>query len=143
MKLVLFTRGGSDVPVAGVLRNTGVVALEGFTGPRALIDVIDHVESLQVGDHEIPLDQVHLLAPIPRPGKILCSTAAYGANAAERAPLLLTLKRAESVIGPGDTVQLPDVGSQWQFVPEAELGLVIRGPARRVKAADWASAVFG
>jgi 2-keto-4-pentenoate hydratase/2-oxohepta-3-ene-1,7-dioic acid hydratase in catechol pathway len=55
----------------------------------------------------------------------------------------MTLKSAESVIGPGETIQLPDVGEEWQFVPEAELGLVIRGPARSVKAADWRSVVFG
>jgi 2-keto-4-pentenoate hydratase/2-oxohepta-3-ene-1,7-dioic acid hydratase in catechol pathway len=55
----------------------------------------------------------------------------------------MTLKSAESVIGPGGTIVLPDVGEEWSFVPETELGLVIRGPARRVKAADWRTVVFG
>jgi 2-keto-4-pentenoate hydratase/2-oxohepta-3-ene-1,7-dioic acid hydratase in catechol pathway len=57
--------------------------------------------------------------------------------------LLFTLKSAESVVGPGQVVQLPDVGDQWHFQPEAELGLVIRGPARNVRAVDWQRAVFG
>jgi 2-keto-4-pentenoate hydratase/2-oxohepta-3-ene-1,7-dioic acid hydratase in catechol pathway len=35
------------------------------------------------------------------------------------------------------------VGDEWQFVPEAELGLVIRGPVKTIKAADWREAVFG
>jgi 2-keto-4-pentenoate hydratase/2-oxohepta-3-ene-1,7-dioic acid hydratase in catechol pathway len=55
----------------------------------------------------------------------------------------MTLKSPESVIGPDETIQLPDVGAEWQFVPEAELGLVIRGPAKSVTAANWRSAVFG
>lgn len=105
-------------------------------GLDRLIDTVD----------PIPMTEVQLLPPLPRPGKILCSTATYGGgpgNGGERPQLLLTLKSAESVIGPGQTVQLPDVGEQWQFQPEAELGLVIRGPARNVKAADWQRTVFG
>jgi 2-keto-4-pentenoate hydratase/2-oxohepta-3-ene-1,7-dioic acid hydratase in catechol pathway len=31
----------------------------------------------------------------------------------------------------------------WIFMHEAELALVVRGPAKRVKAADWKTAVFG
>jgi 2-keto-4-pentenoate hydratase/2-oxohepta-3-ene-1,7-dioic acid hydratase in catechol pathway len=91
----------------------------------------------------IPVTEVQLLSPLPRPGKILCSTATYSVIQQERSPLLFTLKSAESVIGPDQTVHLPDVGDQWQFVPEAELGLVIRGPAKGIKAADWQTAVFG
>src|SRR5262249_15077796 len=92
----------------------------------------------------VPVESVRLLPPLPRPGKILCSTASYRATPdAPSAPLLMTLKSSESVIGPQGTIELPDVGAEWQFVPEAELGLVMRGPARSVKAADWRSAVFG
>jgi len=118
----------------------------------AMVRIIDQFAELR-GEFErraaesaaIPLEEVRLLPPLPRPGKILCSTASYAElHLGERAPLLLTLKSAESVIGPGQTVQLPtDVGDQWQFVAEAELGLVIRGPAKRVAAADWRCAVVG
>jgi 2-keto-4-pentenoate hydratase/2-oxohepta-3-ene-1,7-dioic acid hydratase in catechol pathway len=80
---------------------------------------------------------MRLLAPLPRPSKILCATGGSGQ------PLLMTLKSAESVIGPGETIQLPDVSDDWHFVPEAELGLVMRGPAKSVTAANWRSAVFG
>jgi 2-keto-4-pentenoate hydratase/2-oxohepta-3-ene-1,7-dioic acid hydratase in catechol pathway len=55
----------------------------------------------------------------------------------------MTLKSAESVVGPDQTVHLPEVGEAWQFVPEAELGLVIRGPAKSIQASDWRSVVFG
>jgi 2-keto-4-pentenoate hydratase/2-oxohepta-3-ene-1,7-dioic acid hydratase in catechol pathway len=112
--------------------------IDGFASGRAALEQQAQTTAPQA------LEEVQLLPPLPRPGKILCSTASYGAEAgAERAPLLLTLKSAESVIGPGQTVQLPAVGDEWQFVPEAELGLVIRGPVKTVKAADWRDAVFG
>ena len=55
----------------------------------------------------------------------------------------MTLKSPESVIGPGETVRLPNVDPTWEFVPRAMLGLVIRGPARSVAADAWHTAVFG
>jgi 2-keto-4-pentenoate hydratase/2-oxohepta-3-ene-1,7-dioic acid hydratase in catechol pathway len=144
MKLVVFTRRGSATPMAGVLTDRGVAPLDGMAGPSALIQAIDRQPDLRPGPTDlIPLDQVTLLPPLPRPGKLLCSTATYGSPPGERAPLLLTLKSAESVIGPDQTVELPQVGPEWKFVPEAELGVVIRGPAKTVKASDWQQAVFG
>jgi 2-keto-4-pentenoate hydratase/2-oxohepta-3-ene-1,7-dioic acid hydratase in catechol pathway len=116
-----------------------VSLIERFDDVRGGLDrLIDTVDP-------IPAAEVQLLPPLPRPGKILCSTATYGGpvQTGERPQLLLTLKSAESVIGPGQVVQLPDVGEEWQFQPEAELGLVIRGPARNIAAADWQRAVFG
>jgi len=142
VKLVLFTRGDAASPQAGVLTEGGIVPLHGYT---SLVPVIDNFAELgqAVADTApVPLAEVQLLAPLPRPGKIVCSTAVYGSES-DKAPLLLTLKSAESVIGPGQTVQLPPVSGEWTFVPEAELGLVIRGPAKTVKAADWRDAVFG
>jgi 2-keto-4-pentenoate hydratase/2-oxohepta-3-ene-1,7-dioic acid hydratase in catechol pathway len=112
-------------------------------------DVIDRFDDLRPALERLvrdaaPVADVRLLAPVPRPGKILCSTGGYGtASGSEPAPLLMTLKSPESVIGPGDTIQLPDVSDDWQFVPEAELGLVIRGPAKRITADNWRDVVFG
>jgi 2-keto-4-pentenoate hydratase/2-oxohepta-3-ene-1,7-dioic acid hydratase in catechol pathway len=148
MKLVLFTRAGSSASSAGVLTDDGVVALQDFTSLEPIIDGFDAlrsgVERVMSNGTPVPVSEVQLLPPLPRPGKILCSTATYSASrGAERSPLLFTLKSAESVIGPGQTVHLPSVGEEWQFVAEAELGLVIRGPVKSVKAADWRNAVFG
>ncbi|MBV9324902.1 MAG: fumarylacetoacetate hydrolase family protein [Chloroflexi bacterium] len=153
MKLVLFTHAGSE-PAVGLLTERGVVPLarRGVSPQAEMVSFIDRfaesraeLERLSETAASVPVAQVQLLPPLPRPGKILCSTATYagGRGAPERAQLLLTLKSAESVIGPGQTVQLPGVGDQWQFQPEAELGLVIRGPARGVTAAEWQRAVFG
>jgi 2-keto-4-pentenoate hydratase/2-oxohepta-3-ene-1,7-dioic acid hydratase in catechol pathway len=148
MKFVLFTRGGSSPPTAGVLTDRGVVPLTGYADLLAIIDRFDdiraNIEDEMAQAAPVAASEVRLLPPLPRPGKILCSTATYSASRpAERPPLLLTLKSAESVIGPGESIHLPPSGPEWQFVPEAELGLVIRGPIKRVRAEDWRSAVFG
>jgi 2-keto-4-pentenoate hydratase/2-oxohepta-3-ene-1,7-dioic acid hydratase in catechol pathway len=152
VKLVLFARDGGAAQV-GILTTRGVVPVERLEdSPQAeMTRVIDHFSRLEPalqraadGDAAIPLAEVQLLPPLPRPGKILCSTATYASGeSTARPPLLMTLKSAESVIGPGQTVQLPDVGPEWQFVAEAELGLVISGPAKRIGSSDWRTAVFG
>jgi 2-keto-4-pentenoate hydratase/2-oxohepta-3-ene-1,7-dioic acid hydratase in catechol pathway len=142
VKLVLFTRGDTTSPQAGVLTDGGIVPLRGYTSLVPVIDNFAEVGRAVTDAAPVPLAEVQLLAPLPRPGKIICSTCVYGSES-DKAPLLLTLKSAESVIGPGQTVQLPMVSGKWTFVPEAELGLVIRGPAKSVKASDWGSAVFG
>jgi len=153
MRLVLFTRGGAD-PAPGLLHDQGVVPLprHGLSPQAEMVSLIERFDDLRGGLDRlidtvdpIPMPEVQLLPPLPRPGKIVCSTATYGGavSTGERPQLLLTLKSAESVIGPGQVVRLPDVGEEWQFQPEAELGLVIRGPARNVAAADWQRAVFG
>ena len=49
----------------------------------------------------------------------------------------------DAVIGPGDTIVLPELTEPWMFMHEAELALVMKGPAKNVKQADWRSAVFG
>jgi 2-keto-4-pentenoate hydratase/2-oxohepta-3-ene-1,7-dioic acid hydratase in catechol pathway len=119
--------------------------------PEALDELIDSFDAarprlatLAASATAVPLSQVRLLPPVPRPGKILITTATYGTRADPPAQLLATLKSAESVIGPDETVQLPDVdATAWQFVPQAMLGLVIRGPAKEVPADRWQAAVFG
>jgi 2-keto-4-pentenoate hydratase/2-oxohepta-3-ene-1,7-dioic acid hydratase in catechol pathway len=140
-------------PRAGIWTERGVVPLDKqATSPQAEMNVlIDWFAELRpvlerraTHAQALPLDEVQLLAPLPRPGKILCSTATCdNAQDTERKPLLMTLKSAESVIGPGQTVTLPRVGDEWRFVAEAELGLVIRGPAKAVNARNWQSPIFG
>jgi 2-keto-4-pentenoate hydratase/2-oxohepta-3-ene-1,7-dioic acid hydratase in catechol pathway len=114
----------------------------------AMCSLIDGVDTLRpelerlAGGVALPLESVRVLAPL-RPGKTLCSTGSFAQPGADPVPLLMTLKSGESIIGPGETIQLPAVDTTWEFVPEAELGLVVRGPAKQVSAADWRTAVFG
>jgi 2-keto-4-pentenoate hydratase/2-oxohepta-3-ene-1,7-dioic acid hydratase in catechol pathway len=80
-------------------------------------------------------DSVRLMAPVPRPGKILCIGLNYrdhaqetGAKIPER-PILFS-KFPTAVIGPGQAIELPRVSDRVDF--EAELGVVIGRRCRRV-----------
>src|SRR5213075_703866 len=113
--------------------------------------LIDNFEQLRSSLHELeywgeprPLDAVRLRPPLPRPGKILCCIGNYWEHAQrEPRPLNMFMKNPEAVIGPGDTIILPKLTEPWIFMHEAELELVIKGPAKEVKPEDWRSAVFG
>jgi 2-keto-4-pentenoate hydratase/2-oxohepta-3-ene-1,7-dioic acid hydratase in catechol pathway len=156
MKLVLFQTSGRDEPVPGLLTDRGVVDISGITGMgqtpqstmQALIDGFDRLrpslERRAADGEALPLSSVRLRAPLPRPGKILCCIANYWEHAQREArPLNMFLKNPEAVVGPGDTIVLPEFTEPWIFMHEAELALVIKGPAKKVSQANWQSAVFG
>jgi 2-keto-4-pentenoate hydratase/2-oxohepta-3-ene-1,7-dioic acid hydratase in catechol pathway len=158
MKLVLYTRSDThDEVTVGVLTPLQtVVALPGAVAHRAsaqsLVEsIIDRVaadqhdvaRSVESG-RSLPLTEVTLLPPVPRPGKILCCIGNYWEHAQrESRPLNLYFKNSDAVIGPGDIIRLPDHREPWIFMHEAELGVVIKGPAKGIKRADWRDAVFG
>ena len=146
MRLVLFERAGADAAY-GALNADSVSPLEtmltGDTPQQQLHHLIDSSDALRPRHAaSFPRADVRLLPPVPRPGKIVLTTATYAASQPSQ-QLLATLKSAESVIGPEETVQLPALDAQWEFVPRAALGIVIRGPAKNVPAAEWQRAVFG
>ncbi|MHB8469786.1 MAG: fumarylacetoacetate hydrolase family protein [Gaiellaceae bacterium] len=95
----------------------------------------DVLRWLAVGDsvegEPVPLSSLELLAPVPRPGKIVCVGRNYVEHAHERGfdsppePILFA-KYATSVAAPGATVAVPALTEQPDW--EAELGVVI-GPA--------------
>ncbi|MGH7310640.1 MAG: fumarylacetoacetate hydrolase family protein [Candidatus Rokuibacteriota bacterium] len=157
MKLVLFEKPGADgVVLPGVLADGGVISLAdvvpaGHTPQLTMQGIIDHFDAWRPALERrardgapVPLSTVRLRAPLPRPGKILACIANYWEHGAlEARPLNMFLKSADAVIGPGDTIVLPELTEPWIFMHEAELALVIKGPAKRVAPADWRSAVFG
>src|SRR5206468_3494247 len=92
----------------------------------------------------LPASNVRLRAPLPRPGKILACIANYWEHGAlEARALNMFLKSSDAVIGPGDTIVLPEFTEPWIFMHEAELALVVKGPAKSVKRDNWRTAVFG
>jgi 2-keto-4-pentenoate hydratase/2-oxohepta-3-ene-1,7-dioic acid hydratase in catechol pathway len=156
MKFVLFQNAGDTEPTPGLLTDRGVVSLaglveRGYTPQLTMQNLIDRFERLQptlekaAADAEAaPETSVRLCSPLPRPGKILCCIANYWEHAQREArPLNMFLKNPEAVIGPGDTIVLPEFSEPWIFMHEAELALVIKGPAKKVRPADWRDAVFG
>jgi len=84
----------------------------------------------------IPGSQVRLLAPDPRPGKIICVGLNYVDHAEEggrEIPEYPTIfsKYHNTVIGPGDPIVIPRVSSKIDF--EVELAVVIGKKARYVE----------
>ena len=154
MKLALFQKDANVLP--GVITERGIVNVTdlvplGATPQLTMTGIIDDFDRLRPalerrakdGD-AVALDKVRLRPPLPRPGKILACIANYWEHGA-LAPRALNmfLKNPDAVIGPGDTIVLPDFSEPWIFMHEAELALVIKGPAKMVKPEDWKSAVFG
>ncbi len=156
MKLVLFEAAGRPEVVPGVLTERGVVGIADAVSARptpqaTMVGIIDEFErlrpSLERLAHDgraLPLIDVRLRPPLPRPGKILACIANYWEHGAlEARALNMFLKNPDAVIGPGDTIVLPEFTEPWIFMHEAELALVIKGPAKAVTRENWRSAVFG
>jgi 2-keto-4-pentenoate hydratase/2-oxohepta-3-ene-1,7-dioic acid hydratase in catechol pathway len=156
VRLVLFDAAPGREMRPGLLTERGVVDIAdtvpiGHTPQLTMQGIIDGFEPLRPALERRaregaarPLDRVRLRAPLPRPGKILACIANYWEHGAlEARPLNMFLKNADAVIGPGDTIVLPELTEPWIFMHEAELALVIKGPAKNVKRADWEGAVFG
>src|SRR6266508_4363166 len=146
MKLVTFETG-ADRPRPGLLTERGVAGILAL----GVVDVINRFAELQPElerlaqyGSALPLEEVRLLAPLPRPGKILACIANYWEHA-QREPreLNMFMKNPDAVVGPGDTITLPEFTVPWMFMHEAELALVIKGPAKMVKQKDWRKHVFG
>lgn len=90
-----------------------------------------------------PLDSVRLRQPIPRPRKVLCMIGNYKEGVQrEIRPIDTFLKSPDSIIGPDDTVVLPERDHPI-FHHEAELGLVIGKEAHNVSQADAMGHIFG
>jgi 2-keto-4-pentenoate hydratase/2-oxohepta-3-ene-1,7-dioic acid hydratase in catechol pathway len=156
VKLVLFQSGATDAVRSGLVTGRGVVDISGAVTAghtpqltmQGIIDDYDRLrpslEQLAASAAALPMAEVRLKAPLPRPGKILCCIANYWEHAQREArPLNMFMKNPDAVIGPGDTIVLPEYTVPWAFMHEAELALVMKGPAKMVKAANWKSAVFG
>jgi 2-keto-4-pentenoate hydratase/2-oxohepta-3-ene-1,7-dioic acid hydratase in catechol pathway len=156
MKLVLYVNSGETTAKAGLLVEAGIIPFgghqpSGHDGQAIMQRIIDKFDVLRP-DLEIllatgspfPLDSVRLLPPLPRPGKILNCIANYWEHAQREArPLNMFMKNPDAVIGPGDTIILPEFDEPWAFMHEAELGVVIKGPVKSVSQENWRSAVFG
>jgi len=158
MKLVLFqpTNDATAEARPGLMVDGGVIDISdlvaiSYTPQLTMQGIIDGYEALrpslaarQRDGNVVAHGAYRLRPPLPRPGKILACIANYWEHA-QREPreLNMFLKNPDAVVGPGDTIRLPAFEEPWIFMHEAELALVIKGPAKDVKRDDWRRAVFG
>lgn len=153
MKLLFF-----DDFKLGVLKGDAVVDVSEtvqdipHTGPHNLINgLIEHfsdyrerlAQAVERGSG-VPVSQVRIRPPLPKPYNIVCMAVNYMENGtrSEPAPINAFQKAATSVIGNGDVMVLPDIPATI-FEGEAELALVIGKRADQVSEAEAMDYVFG
>jgi len=119
----------------------------------------DHYEPLpgRVVDHlcrppaapsgrPLPIEDAPLLAPIPRPGKVICVGLNYKDHAAETgatppARPMLFGKAATCVVGPGRDIEMPADDVKLDY--EAELAVVIGALGRHLTEEQAPSVIGG
>ena len=153
MKLLYF-----DDFKLGVLKGDAVVDVSAavqdipHTGPHDLVnglierfaDYRNPLAEMAAEDDGVPLSDVRIRPPLPKPGNIDCMAVNYmeDGTRSEPAPINAFHKSASAVIGNGDTMILPDVPATI-FEGEAELAVVIGKRASNVSAAEAMDYVFG
>lgn len=152
MKLAYFddfklgvVKGERIIDVSAVVRDIP------HTGPHNLIaglierfaDYRGRIEAAAAGEG-VAIAGVRLRPPLPRPTTIVCMAVNYmeDGTRSEPAPINAFLKSPAAIIGPGDTMELPDVPAKV-FEGEAEFAVVIGKRARNVRASDAMNHVFG
>jgi len=153
MKLVTYSKKGSVS--CGLLTDEGLIdivsAWDGSNPPRSVKEILergpaclDKLAGLEQSAGEIiPLDSVKLLAPIPRPGKILALAGNYVEHIKEAglklglsdSPRLTTVPRpfimpATAVANPGDEIPWPAYSETIDY--EIELAVVIGRKAKAI-----------
>ena len=136
------------LPAAEILAN----------GPRTITDLLaagsqaptelrDAAAGARIGATGRPMAEADLLAPVPRPGKVVAIGRNYREHAEEEgvdsppAPLIFS-KWPSSVVGPGAEISW-DAELTGQVDYEAELAVVIGRTARRVAVDDALAHVLG
>ena len=153
MKLAFF-----DDYKLGVVKGDGIVDVSAVvrdiphTGPGSLISsLIEHfaawrgkLDVAAAAGKPVPLAGVQLRAPLPKPGNIACMAVNYMEDGTRSAPAPLNAfhKAPTAIIGPGETMVLPDVPATI-FEGEAEIAVVIGKRASKVSAVDAMGYVFG
>ena len=153
MKLATFTI--AEEPELAAVDGASVIPLS-RPAPLAadMIDLIARWPELasevrrrvEAGRDAIPLDQVRLLAPIARPGKIMAIGLNYADHIAESGlpkpeQQVWFCKQPSAVNGPFDPIQIPKVSNTVDY--EAELVAVIGVRAKHVTRDAAPKAVFG
>ena len=122
------------------------------TGPHDLIsgliarfeDYRPRLEQAATTGQAMPLASLRIRPPLPKPGNIVCMAVNYmeDGTLAEPAPINAFHKAPTAIIGPGDTMVLPDVPATI-FEGEAEMAAGHRQAGEASAAAEAMDYVFG
>ena len=134
MKIARFAWNGAEH--FGVVEGQKVRVLEGDPLQDGISFTGVHIE----------LSSVRVLAPVRGPTKIVCVGMNFEKHRQELGfegpprPLIF-LKPSSSIVGPSDSILIPDVNGR--VVHEGELAIVVGRKATRVSAKDYGKYVFG
>ncbi|MEA2064416.1 MAG: fumarylacetoacetate hydrolase family protein [Gemmatimonadota bacterium] len=153
MKLAMIELGRQARPVV-MLDNGKYIDLQAGGGDwRDLEEIIEQgepamrqVEDIIRGASPVDRDRTRLLAPLTRPGKIMCIGKNYADHCREMgSPLpeqpVLFAKYSNALAGPDAVVELPAESSMVDY--EAELAVVIGCTAKHLTPQQARAAVFG
>jgi 2-keto-4-pentenoate hydratase/2-oxohepta-3-ene-1,7-dioic acid hydratase in catechol pathway len=154
MKLLLFDddfrlgvlHGESVVDVSDVVKD--IPHLEPQQLMNGLIERFDAyrrpLEEAAARGQGKPVGSVRIRPPLPRPANIVCMAVNYmeDGTRSEPAPINAFQKSPNAIIGPGDTLVLPDMPATI-FEGEAEIAVVIGKHASHVSAEHAMDYVFG
>jgi 2-keto-4-pentenoate hydratase/2-oxohepta-3-ene-1,7-dioic acid hydratase in catechol pathway len=100
------------------------------------------LEAAAASGKGVPLSQVRLRSPLPKPPSIVCMAANYNDDIYPPKFINAFHKSSSTVIGPDDTMILPDIAASI-FEGEAEMAFIIGKQADNVSEADAMKYVFG
>ncbi len=141
---VLAGAGGDRV--VDVTGRVGAAGLSPQERLQALVagwdDLAPALSEAAAGAGGVPLDSVRLRPPVPRPGQLVCMAGNYREPGRPDPVFNAFLKATTSVIGTGDTVELPDAAATV-FHFEPELALLIGKRASHLTPEAAMAHVFG
>lgn len=152
MRLITFRRAGGQAGAGAVVGGRvfplaeigyGDMLAVAAGGSRARVEIQRWIDRAPAS---IPLEAVELLAPIPRPPKLICVGLNYRDHAAEtgmeipKRPTIFS-KFSSAITGPGSPIVLPRNSTQPDY--EAEFAFVIGPGGRHIAPDDWEKHVFG
>ena len=155
MKLATFSAGGT--PELGLVSGERVRSLS-RAAPRLGNDMMDLISrwaqvepevrriSSAESVEDLPLDDVRLLAPIPRPGKIMAIGLNYADHIAESKMgtpehQIWFSKASTATNGPYGDLEIPIISQAVDY--EAELVAIVGRGGRHISRGDAAGALFG
>lgn len=164
MRLVTYSKNGSIY--CGLLTDGGIIDIcanwRGADAPQSIVEILqrgqkclDKIKKLsKTSGKKIPIDSIKLLAPIPRPGKVLALAGNYAKHIEEAglalglsdSPRNTTVPRpflmpSTAVIGPNEIIPWPTYSEQVDY--ELELAVVIGKTAKCVDTDNVLDCVAG
>lgn len=143
---VFVLRGDEAVNVTGLLTDLPHLSRQDLMA--ALIAQFDSyrpkIEAHLKTAPGVALSSIRIRAPLPRPRNIVCMATNYMEDGTlpEAPPINAFHKVSNAVIGPGDTMVLPDAPAS-NFECEAEFAVVIGKRAANVSEAEAMGHIFG